>query len=235
MRWALVVVCLVAGCKKKEPQAEPPPAGSGSASAGSVGHSKTKIDDEQVHTDENGRVVEAKTAEADDGGVEADASLYGGNGQPAYRDKDGHVHGPGGPIFMGKAIECTDKVDHCLRPGVYFSVPNLEPGRLYRATPVFELEGKWWNFREEEVTDTFALFKTKVLDHPSELKVGSPVIWLLEANSTDKWLDNEFDALTSSRWDAGIIESVSSSSFKVKGYGYGIDFDTARVITERRK
>jgi hypothetical protein len=234
MRWALVVVCLVAACKKKEVQEEPAPAPTGSA--GSVGHSKTKVDDEQpVHTDENGRVIEAKTAEADDGGVEADASLYGGNGQAAYRDKDGHLHGPGGPIFMGKGVECTDKVDHCLRPGVYFSVPNLEPGKLYRATPVFEFEGKWWNFREEEISDSFALFKTKTVERGSELHPGSPVIWLLDANSSDKWLDNEFDALTSSRWDAGIIESVGPTSFKVKGYGYGIDFDMARVVTERRK
>lgn len=233
MRWALVLVCLAGACKKKEPQAEPPPAGSGTA--GSVGHSKTKVDDEPApaeHVAEGGGGEHGAAAE--DAGAEPEKQ-YGGNGQPAFRDKDGVVHGPGGPIFMGKAEECTDKIDHCMRPGVYFSVPNLEAGKVYRATPVFELENKWWTFRGEEVSDIFALFKTKPAERASELHVGSPVIWLLDANSTDKWLDNEFDALTSSRWDAGVIESVGTSSFKVKGYGYGIDFDMARVVTERRK
>ena len=221
MRWVLIVLCVVAACKKKQPEAE-----AEAAPAKTSGHSSTKTSDE---------AAQGTTAEApQDAGVAVDAALYGGNGKPAYRDEKGHVHGPGGSVYMGRGPECTDKIDHCLRPGVWFAVGDLQPGKLYRATPVFELENKWWTFREDEMTDHQALFKTKVVEQPSELQAGSPVIWLIEQNSSNKWLNSEHDALTSSRWEAGVIESVGASTFRVQGWANPVPFDTARVITDRR-
>lgn len=232
MRWVAIVVWLVLGCKKKEPEAEPAPAPATPA----VGHSRTKVAEEasaEPAGGETGAAREATQAATGDAAV-ADAPLYGGNGKPAYRDADGHVHGPGGPIYMGKGPDCTDKIDHCLRPGVWFAVGNVKPGRLYRATPVFEFESKWWTFRGDEETDFQTLFKTKVVESPSELQPGSPVVWLVEENSGNKWLNSEHDALTSSRWEVGVIESVSGDTFKVMGWSGPIPIDTARVITERR-
>lgn len=225
MRWVLIVVwfAFAVGCKKKqaEPEAAPAP------STPSVGHSSTQVSAEAE--------TEHHAAEApDDAGAVADAPLYGGNGKPAYRDEQGHVHGPGGPVYMGRGVECTDKVDHCLRPGVWFATAKVQPGKLYRATPAFELEGKWWSFREDEVTDYQALFKTKVVESASELQPGSPVVWLIDQNSSSKFLNSEHDALTSSRWEVGVIDSVSGNTFKVLGWPDPVPIDTARVITERK-
>lgn len=223
MRWVLIVVwfAFAVGCKKKEPEPEAAPA----PSTPSVGHSRTSVSDE---------AASAGDEAPGDAGEVADAQLYGGNGKPAFRDEQGRVHGPGGPIFMGRGVECTDKIDHCLRPGVWFAAGNVQPGKLFRATPVFEFEDKWWSFREEEVTDYQALFQTKVVESPSELQPGSPVVWLVEENSANKWLNSEHDALTSSRWEVGVIESVSGDTLKVQGWAYPIPTDTARVITDRK-
>lgn len=223
MRWVLIALWFVVACKKKQPEPEPDPA----PTAPSSGHSRTHVSDEAAN--DHG----ADEAPGDAGEV-ADAQLYGGNGKPAFRDEQGRVHGPGGPIFMGRGVDCTDKIDHCLRPGVWFAAGNVQPGKLFRATPVFEFEDKWWSFREEEVTDHQALFETKVVESPSELQAGSPVVWLVEENAANKWLNSEHDALTSSRWEVGVIESVSGDTLKVQGWSYPIPTDTARVITQRK-
>jgi hypothetical protein len=53
-------------------------------------------------------------------------------------------------------------------------------------------------------------------------------------SSSDKWLASEHDALTSSRWEVGVIDSVSGNTFKVLGWPDPVPIDTARVITERK-
>jgi hypothetical protein len=234
MRWVLLPLVFVVGCKKKE---EPPPEPmTGPAPSG---HSVTKVGEEgsgsgsakAAATVASGSAAAGSAAEP--AGATADAALVGGNGKPAYRDATGHVHGPGGPIFMGRGPDCTDKLDHCLRDGVWFAVGNIRPGSIYRAVPAFEFENKWWNFREEEA-DCHELFKTRVAK-PQELTVGSPVIWLVEENQKFEWLNNESDALTSSRWEAGIIgEGPSGITFKVQGWDYPIRIDTARAVLERK-
>jgi hypothetical protein len=222
MRWAALVLCLFVACKQKEPEPEPAPA----AAAPSVGHSSTKIRDRAKPREERSG---AKSAEADN------KKHYGGDGKPAYRDERGEVHGPGGPIFMGRGPECTDKLDHCLRDGVWFAVGNVQQGKLYRATPVFEFEDKWWTFRGKEASDWAMLFKTKIVESASELSPGSPVIWLVAENSSTKWLSSEYDALTSSRWEAGVIESVGTDSLKVYGWPNPVPIDTVRVIVDQKK
>jgi hypothetical protein len=229
MRWVAVLLCLTIACKKKE--AEPEPAAA--PTAPSVGHSKTELKDDPG--DHGGGGGHSKTAEGPgDAGEVADARLYGGDGSPAFRDERGAVHGPGGRIFMGRGVDCTDKIDHCLREGVWFAAGNVVAGKLYRATPVFEFEGKWWNFNEQESTDHKVLLKTKTVESPAELVPGSAVIWLVAANSSAKWLNSEHDALTSSRWDAGVIKSVGSETFEVQGWPSPIPIDTARVVIERK-
>lgn len=238
-RWlalSFVVIGFVVACKKK---AEPEPEPEVPSKAGTSGHSVTKIKDEpEEHAgsgsdDELAARAAAKAKEGEKDKALAERPLYGGDGSPPYRDDDGHLHGPGGPIFMGKGPDCTDKINHCLRDGVWFAVPTLRTGNIYRATPAFEFENKWWTFREREA-EYETLLKTKVIDKPGDLVVGSPVVFIVDDNYR-KWLDNEHDALTSSRWEAGIIEAVNSdSTFRVSGWRYAIPNDTGRIVVEKK-
>lgn len=232
MRWAAIAVCLtLVGCNKKEPEAEAVE----TPAAPSVGHSKTKVvaadDPGSEPSGDHGTAAEVPG----DAGETADGPLYGGNGQPAQRDASGRVRGPGGPVYMGRGPDCNHERNHCLRDGVWFAAGNVTPGKLYRATPVFELEGAWWTFRDKEHTDWQVVYETKVVDNASELTPGSPVVWLVEAGSSQKWLTSEYDALTSSRWEVGTIDKVSGSTFTVLGWAKPVPIDTARVILQQKK
>lgn len=236
IRWlalSFVVLGLVVACKKKpEPEPEPEP-----SKAGTSGKSVTRVEEpeepEETGSDMLAKRAAARQADAEKEKADGERKLYGGNGSPAYRDDRGHVHGPGGPIYMGKGPDCTDKIDHCLRDDVWFAVPTLQAGRIYRATPAFEFESKWWTFNEQEA-EFEQLLKTKVIENPSELIVGTAAIFLVDDNYT-KWLSNEHDALTSSRWEAGIVESVSGDTFRIKGWSYPIPIETGRVVVQKKR
>jgi hypothetical protein len=226
MYWAAVILCFVAACKKKEAEPESTTA----PTAPSVGRSVTVIAGDAAEEHGGGSAVAEAPADA------TAQKLYGGNGAAPYRDNEGKLWPPGGPIYMGRGPDCTPEIDHCLRDGVWFAVGNMQRGKLYRATPVFEFEDKWWTYRRQEESDFHVAYRTKVVEKASELKVGSPVIWLIEESSgRRKWLDSEDDALTSSRWEAGIIESVGTTEFRVAGWPSAISMDTARVIIQQKK
>ena len=234
MRWLVLPLIFVVACKKKEePAPDPMPSGPPAS-----GHSVTKAKDDGTGSGDTGGGHSSTTAAAGSGSAQetaptADAALFGGNGKPAYRDDGGHVHGPGGPIFMGHGPDCTDQIDHCLRDGVWFAVGTVRPGSLYRATPAFELEGKWYDFSERDV-DCQELLKTKTTKG-GDLNPGDVVIFLVEENQKFEWLNNEMDSLTSSRWEAGIVdEAASGGKFKVKGWDYAVRVDSARVVVERK-
>lgn len=231
-RWlamTFVVIGFVVACKKKvEPEPDPEP-----SKAGTSGKSVTHVaEPEETGSDMLAKRAAAREAEQEKDKAAGERKLYGGDGSPPYRDDQGHLHGPGGPVYMGKGPDCTDKIDHCLRDGVWFAVPTVKSGNIYRATPAFEFESKWWTFREQEA-EYEQLFKTKVVENPSELVVGSPAVFLVDDNYT-KWLNSEHDALTSSRWEAGIVESVSGDTFRIKGWSYPIPIDTARAVVEKK-
>jgi hypothetical protein len=161
--------------------------------------------------------------------------VVGGNGSPAFRDPQGHVHGPGGPIFMGHGVDCDAAHDHCMRPEVWFSVGNIVPGKLYRALPVFTFEDKWWTWRGQE-DSPIKLYRTK-LAGKDPVPANTPIVFFSAETSSTKWLDSEYEALTSSRWEAGVTESASvggpTGAVKVKGWG-DVQTDTVRVIVEAR-
>lgn len=158
----------------------------------------------------------------------------GGDGSPAYRGDDGRMHGPGGPVFMGhQDVPCDAAHDHCLRDGVWFSVANIQPGKLYRALPVYELDKKWWTWRGEPHEPEGKLYKTQIAGNAS-LSPGTPVIWYSTETSDGKFAESEYEALTSSRWEAGVIESQQSKTVvMIKGFG-AASLDTIRLITETR-
>lgn len=237
---ALAIVLLLAGCNKKEAAPEPDPV----PTTGARGHSVTKIagsGSEETPTEtptektvEQGSATATAAVAVDAGAVDA---VVDNKDKPAYRDDQDRVHPPGGPIYMGRGADCTPERDHCLRAGAWFASGPYRPGALFRATPVFEFEGKMWTFRGEELRpDEFTwLLKTKVAT-TSEVRVGEPIVWLIRSSSDHKiFLNSEDDALTTSRWDVGVVDSVGSDSIRVKGWETNVPIETVRVVTEKKK
>jgi hypothetical protein len=257
-RFAFVVL-LLAACPKTEKQAELEPLGSNQPPP--VGRSVTKVE-EDGSTSGSGLKGKLGAMAADDAkgngakpasnkdtpapppdaaptpstppGKATDRKKFGGDGSKPYYDDEGHLHGPGGPIFMGRGPECNAAADHCLRPEVWFAVDNLVDGKMYRATPIYEYEKKWYTWRGKEAEFKYRL-KTKLATRDN-LKVGDPVIWFIDENSSKKFVDNEYDALTSSRWTSGYVkEWIGNDRVRVAGWTYGlVPLDTIRVITERK-
>lgn len=154
----------------------------------------------------------------------------------AYRDPDGRVHGPGGGINMGRGPDCDAAHDHCLREGTWFAAGNYAQGKLFRATPCFAFEGNWYNFRGDPIDDGGKLFKTRVAK-PEDLQAGAPIVMFTpEDNPRDKWVNTQYEALTSSRWDVVVPDSVNAAThtFSTKAWPDPIDIDVARVIVEQK-
>ncbi|HSN27886.1 MAG TPA: hypothetical protein VLT45_16470 [Kofleriaceae bacterium] len=189
----------------------------------STGHSVTHIKD----------ASEGSAAMATAGAVDA-APKVGGNGQPAYRGDDGHVHGPGGPVFIGEGPMCDASIDHCQRGDGWFCATKFAAGAMYRATPCFEFEGKWWSWRGEEIDKGGLVFKTRVAK-PGDVKAGDPVVFFTpESHPRDKFVNSEYEALTSSRWDVGVADSASGSTWVTKAWPDPIDLDVTRVVVEQK-
>jgi hypothetical protein len=239
MRWSVIVACaslaVGSGCDKLRKKHEPPPeTGSGSAAPPAVGHSVTKLKEDAGSTLGSGTSGPQNTGpQVGSGSGSGSGHIMGGDGSPPHRNDDGQVHGPGGPVYMGRGLDCDAAHDHCLRDGVWFSVNNIVSGRLFRAVPVFEFEKQWWTWRGEPADAPVKLYKTQIAGN-AKLSPGTSVIWFSSETSDKKWADSEYDALTSSRWEAGVIESQSSpTSAMVKGFG-AVSLDTVRLITETR-
>jgi hypothetical protein len=225
---ALVIALCLVGCKKHKPEEAPPDP----PAEPSRGHSITHFKDAALAEDAAEGSASAEDAGASDAPT-ADAAVFGGNGSPAYRDESGHVHGPGGPVYMGRGLPCDASRNHCMREGVWFAADNYDSKHLFRALPVFEFEKTWWNWRGAEV-DSGKLFKTEVAT-VDKIRAGAPVVvWLPETDSS-RWAENEYEALTSSRWDVAVVQSVnrSAKSFRIPSWPDDLPIENARVITEQ--
>lgn len=240
-----VAAVLLIGCKDPPPP-EPP------AAPIVMGHSTTKVANQTSKpaapplgdagvAGDAGVVGDAAPVPLDDGMAPVDAAVageaaprIGGNGSPAYRDASGQVRGPGGPVFMGHGPPCDLAHDHCLRPDVWFSVDNFVAGKLYRALPVFQFEDIWYDWRGREVSPT-KLYRTKAAGD-SLIRAGTEVIvFSSETASRDRWVDSEHEALTSSRWVAGVTESASKKGMvRIKGLA-DVSVETVRLITGARR
>ena len=149
----------------------------------------------------------------------------------AHRDPNGAIHGPGGPIFEGRGKVCDAAANHCQRDG-WFTAEDYAPGKFYRATPSFQLDGKWYNYVGEEVEGRG--YRTEVAK-PSTLKVGKPVVVFTRDNEqNDKFTDVEMDALTSSRWKMVVVDRITGGVFTVRGWEDTFPIETARVVVEQK-
>ena len=128
-------------------------------------------------------------------------------------------------------VPCTNKIDHCLRPGVWFAADNYVAGSLFRGTPVFAFENKWWTWRGDLAEQKY-LFRTKVAEKVADVTVGKPVLVFFEDNGR-KWLDNEYDMLTSSRWSVGVVDALGTDTVTIKGWG-SVSIESVRVIVEEK-
>ncbi|MEO6776537.1 MAG: hypothetical protein ABI467_26565 [Kofleriaceae bacterium] len=242
-RMKVVLACaiaVVASCDKLRKQHEPDPEPVGSNEPPKSGHSVTVIKDHAPAVEADsaaGSATATGTASASatgsgDGSAKRE-HVAGGDGSPAARGDDGRVHGPGGPVYMGRGMTCDAAHDHCLRDGIWFSVNRIEAGKQFRAVPVFEFETKWWTWRGEPADDPVKLYKTHVVDR-AQLASGTPVIWFSNETSDAKWPESEYEAVTSSRWEAGVVEAQQSASIvMIAGFG-AVPLDTVRVLTETR-
>lgn len=219
-------VLALAGCKKQpQPDDSPaPPVGSAK-----VGHATFKAHGGSGSADD--QVVTTGSGDAGSADPPADAA-DDDTGKPAYRDDEGHVHGPGGPVFMGEGRDCDTSRDHCLRKSVWFAAGNIERGRQFRAVPSFVFEKAWYDWRGDPIDAGDKLYKTK-LAGTAAIAAGTPVIFFSSENDDTKWADSEYDALTSSRWEAGIVESTSGNKVRISSWG-DVPKDTVRLITESK-
>ena len=133
---------------------------------------------------------------------------------------------------MGRGARCTNKLDHGLRPGVWIAADNVVAGKLFRGVPVFEFENAWWTWRGERA-EPKRLFRTAAASTADEVKVGQPVVFFAE-EGRQRFLDNEYDMLTSSRWCVGVVDAVSAESVRIRGWG-DVPLDTVRVIVEEKQ
>ena len=232
MRRLVTLACAIvalAGCDKLRKKHEPDPTPV-SNEPPKTGHSVTVLKEDAATGSASGS---AHAATGTGSGSGKPVHLMGGDGSPAARADDGRIHGPGGPVFMGRGLTCNAEHDHCLRDGVWFSVNNIQAGKLYRALPVFEFEKKWWTWRGEPADDPVKLYKTQIAGN-AKLAPGTAVIWYSSETSDSKWADSEYEALTSSRWEAGVVDSQQSATVvMIKGFG-AAPLDTIRLITETR-
>ncbi|HEY1815923.1 MAG TPA: hypothetical protein VGG74_26415 [Kofleriaceae bacterium] len=218
---ALSAVALM-GCKKQpKPDDDPPPVGS----AKTTGHASFRMHG----SDGSGATPGSDTTQASGSDGSGSGSAEDDGGKPAYRDEEGHVHGPGGPVFMGESTNCDATRDHCLRKSVWFAAGNIEHGRQFRAVPAFVFEKAWYTWRGEPIDAGAKLYKTKIVGK-APLSVGQPVIYFSSENDDTKWVDSEYESLTTSRWEAGVIESVSGDNVRISSWG-DVPKDTIRVIT----
>ncbi len=221
-------VLALAGCKKQPKPDDTPDLPPGPAK---VGHATFKTHGGSDTADDPPSSATGSDATANGSDVPADAAEED-TGKPAYRDDEGHVHGPGGPVFMGEGRDCDTSRDHCLRKGVWFAAGNIERGRQFRAVPVFAFEQAWYTWRGDPIDAGGKLYKTTLAGNAT-ISAGMPVIFFSSDTDDSKWADSEYDALTSSRWTAGVVESASGDKIRISSWG-DVPKDTIRIITDTK-
>jgi hypothetical protein len=248
MRWLALSLLLFSACKKHDAplgldDPDKPPAADKAQPAGDDDDDQPKKKHHQ--NDAAADVPDKQAAQADAGSDDKPAQpaqqddppdkkpTLGGDGSPAFMDNDGHPHGPGGDVYMGRGADCDAAHDHCMRPGVYFQVDNIVGGKLFRALPVYELKGKWYDWGNG-VERTGKFLKTKLATLET-LHVGDPVVFF-NTPQPPQWANSEYDGLTSSNWEVAMVSRVNSTAktFSVQGWDDPFTIGAGRVVVETK-
>ena len=67
----------------------------------------------------------------------------------------------------------------------------------------------------------------------NQLQPGKPVVFFVE-EGRERFLDCEYDMLTSSRWSVAVVDGVGTDSVRIKGWGDVPLEETVRVIIEEK-
>jgi hypothetical protein len=161
---------------------------------------------------------------------------------PAGRDKDGKIHGPGGPI-SADARECGPAQNHCLRGNAWFAngVEHKSTAPHPR-TPVFELDGHWYSYKGTPAQGG-TVYRTKPAT-AANLNSGREVYLYFEPPTGKATVESTYvggtlpksekEALTVQRWGQIVPYDIDAAkgTFKADGLTYRID--AARVAFDPR-
>jgi hypothetical protein len=156
---------------------------------------------------------------------------------PANRDKDGKLHGPGGPI-SADARECGPAQNHCMRGNAWFAngVESSRHARFANA-PVFEFEGHWYSYGGVPAEGA-TLYRTKPAT-PANINNGREVYLFMEP-ATDKATvpkgyvggalpKSEKEALLSGGWARVVPHEVDAAKGTFTAGGLTYRIDAARI------
>jgi hypothetical protein len=232
MRIALTIATIAGialastGCKKQPKPDDKPATPAGSAQ---IGHAKIHVHSDTPDMGSAGTTA-AATATATAGATPDAAESDGVAGKPSYRDDSQSIHGPGGPVDMGDETPCDSSRNHCMRQPAWFAASEIERGRQFRATPAFLFEKAWYDWRGQPIDKGGKLYSTRVAGNAA-IAAGTKVIFFEADTDDSKFADSEYEALTSSRWEAGVVDSSSGSNVRVSSWG-DVPKDTVRLIVD---
>ncbi len=152
---------------------------------------------------------------------------------PAYRDGDGVVHGPGGPISEDPS-DCSPAKNHCMRGNAWFTISMVDSddGRIHELMqPVFIFEGHWYSWKGK-AADNGTVKRTRPATLET-LKIGREV-YVYVARGDGAVPASAKEALTARQWDdvSPYTIDAKAGTFFADGQTYPIS--AARIPFDAR-
>jgi hypothetical protein len=152
---------------------------------------------------------------------------------PAYRDGEGVVHGPGGPIAEEPG-DCGPARNHCLRGNAWFTGSEIssDDGRIHHLMlPVFIFEGHWYSWKGKHADNgTVKRTRPATLD---TLKIGHDV-YVFVPRGDGKVPASPKAALTARQWDAVAPYTIDAKAGTFFADGQTYSIAAARVPFDAR-
>jgi hypothetical protein len=137
----------------------------------------------------------------------------------AFRDADGTLHGPGGPV-SSDAGDCGPAQNHCLRANGWFASGFYEGPRVPRR-PVFQLDGHWYTWRGEPAKGG-SIYRTAPATLENLSQAREVFVFLAERKGAGATAPtgalmsaiprSEQEALTARRWTRISIYSIDAKA-----------------------
>jgi hypothetical protein len=163
---------------------------------------------------------------------------------PAHRDKDGKLHGPGGPVST-EPRTCGPAQNHCMRGEAWFGFGNGMSGGNGGGSrvPVFKFEGHWYSWPDGRLQEN-TIYRTEPATLENLSRQGRREVYVfLVDKATRKELKtgdlrstlpkSESEAMTEFRWVQINIESMDAKAGTFSGWdgreSYTYKLDHARI------